>query len=388
MTGESAHILPGVIWITGFSASGKTTVGRRVQALLRDAGHPVIFMDGDDLRSIFAQRWGYTRPERIELARVYFRLCSHLASQGYTVIISAVAMYNEVREWIRTHIPHSVEVYLSVPEDERRRRDSKTKQLYDRMDAAAVMYDEPSDPDLVILNHGDVAAEQAAQQIVDYFLGAVFASADRGRTQHWQAYYGGDQAPQGPSPFAEAVNARIRGASSMLEVGCGNGRDAAYFARAGHRVTAIDVSAAAIDLCRHKHAGTGVAFLTGDLPQIEAQHPGVAYDVVYSRFAVHAMPLQEEEALLRSAARMLSPGGGLFVECRSINDPLARQGEVISPTERIHGHYRRFIVKDEFVKRLVDHGFQVQRVIESNGLAPFADEDPIVIRVEAARAHP
>src|SRR5687768_1986541 len=105
-----------VIWISGFSASGKTTVGRRVEAMLRARGAPVIFLDGDDLRSIFAGRWGYTREERTELARVYFRLCSHLSAQGFTVVICAVAMYAGAREWLKQNVSQAVEVYLDVPE--------------------------------------------------------------------------------------------------------------------------------------------------------------------------------------------------------------------------------------------------------------------------------
>ena len=48
----------GVIWITGFSSSGKTTVGRKAELLLRKKSVNTIFLDGDDLRSIFAGRWG------------------------------------------------------------------------------------------------------------------------------------------------------------------------------------------------------------------------------------------------------------------------------------------------------------------------------------------
>ena len=53
--------MPGVIWITGFSAAGKTTVGRRVAAELQALGLPTIFLDGDDLRSILGSSWGYER---------------------------------------------------------------------------------------------------------------------------------------------------------------------------------------------------------------------------------------------------------------------------------------------------------------------------------------
>ncbi|MBM3368576.1 MAG: adenylyl-sulfate kinase, partial [Betaproteobacteria bacterium] len=96
MTGEG-----GVLWITGYSGAGKTTIGRKVEARLREQGRATVFLDGDDLRRILAGRWGYERSERLELSKVYFRLCSHLASQGVTVVIAAIAMYEEVYEWMR-----------------------------------------------------------------------------------------------------------------------------------------------------------------------------------------------------------------------------------------------------------------------------------------------
>src|SRR5690349_19296873 len=67
----------GLIWITGYSGAGKTTIGRKVEARLRAEGTPTVFLDGDDLRAIFAGRWGYDRQARVELAHIYFRLCSH-----------------------------------------------------------------------------------------------------------------------------------------------------------------------------------------------------------------------------------------------------------------------------------------------------------------------
>ena len=171
----------GVIWITGYSASGKTSVGRKLKASLAADGVAVIFLDGDDLRSIFANRWGYERAERIELAKVYFRLCSHLASQGFTVVISAVAMYDEVRIWLKENVPNAIEAYLDVPEDKRRQRDRQTKGIYKAQDFQK-MYDPPRTPDLSICNYGDIAPDDAANTIKEFFLSkGLNRRTDRGK---------------------------------------------------------------------------------------------------------------------------------------------------------------------------------------------------------------
>lgn len=60
----------GVIWVTGFSSSGKTTVARKVCRILKDRNVSTIFLDGDDLRSIFSNSWGYDRKDR--LSRIAF----------------------------------------------------------------------------------------------------------------------------------------------------------------------------------------------------------------------------------------------------------------------------------------------------------------------------
>ena len=171
----------GLIWITGYSASGKTTVGRIVERRLKERGLTTIFLDGDDLRSILGAKWGYDRDASVELAHVNFRLCSHLAAQGMVVVISAVAMYDEVRTWLKVNVPRSIEVYLDVPEDERRRRDLATKNVYSKMGNIAELYDRPTTPDLSLGNFGDASAEDIAGEIIDHFLSLEAATADVGR---------------------------------------------------------------------------------------------------------------------------------------------------------------------------------------------------------------
>lgn len=387
----SSQVPPGkespgrVIWITGYSSAGKTTIGRLVESELRRRRHSTVFLDGDDLRSIFSGRWGYDRADRVELARVYFRLCSHLASQGHVVVIAAVALYQEAREWLRENVPGVLEVFLDVPEAERRLRDSAGKNVYARAGDMSTMYDGPGEAALRLENHGSATPEAMARQVLAAFDALSTSTASYGRQAHWGDYYSKAKVPVDPSPFAREVGERLEGGSRLLEVGCGNGRDSAFFWSEGHRVVALDASEAAVELARSAHGPTDIDFRHGPLPSV-APVLDTGFDAIYSRFVLHAMPLREEEELLDAAYDLLRPGGRLYVECRSINDPMARLGEVISPTERIHGHYRRFIVKDELVERLASRGLEVESVVESNGLATHGSDDPVVIRVVARKS--
>lgn len=375
---------PTVIWVSGFSASGKTSVGRRLDVLLREQGMRSIFLDGDELRSIFGDRWGYSREERIELARVYFRLCSHLSSQGQTVIIAAVAMYDEVRDWVRENVPGAVQVHLDVPEEERRRRDSQTKQVYDKIGPQSQMYDPPRSPDLVIPNHGDMTSDRSADAILEHIQSVrFFYEADHGRSEHWDEFYSkAAAAPDEPSSFALAYANRVPEGGRVLEVGCGNGRDAAYLASTGgHRVLGVDLSEAAIESCRSRLETDSLTFQAGTITDLPGETE--PFDVIYSRFCLHAMTVPEEDEFVAQAALRLKSGGELLIEARSIEDPLAREGEVISKTERIHGHYRRFIVLEELTAKLEAAGFSLLEAVEVAGVARHGDDDPVVVRVVA-----
>lgn len=375
----------GVIWISGYSASGKTTVGRHVERLLHADGHPTLFLDGDQLRSIFANKWDYTPEERVELALIYFRLCSHLSKQGLIVIISAVAMLDEARKWFKENVDNGLEVYLKVPLDERIRRDSETKNIYNKTTFHNDDYTESKSPDIIINNYGDIKYDEAGRMVVERYLERINKKhADYGRTEYWSEYYKKKITEGNPSPFAKYCLSKLSPNKRILEIGCGNGRDSRYFSENGFNVVALDKSEAAIEDCKQVHENELLIFVCCETSDVQMYHDE-GYDYVYSRFSLHAMTKLEELNALKSAFNLLKNNGLLCIECRSINDTLARKGEVISPTERIDGHYRRFIELVTLEERLKNIGYTIIESIESRGLAVHKDEDPIVIRIIAKK---
>jgi bifunctional enzyme CysN/CysC len=373
----------GLIWITGYSGSGKTTLGRKVDAELRSNGFRSIFLDGDDLRSIFGNVFGYSRQERIQLALIYLRLCSHLQGQGYIVILSAIALFDEAAEWAERNIPKFLQVFLDTPSDELLRRDSLTKKIYKNKINSAELYDEPWVHALKIDAHKLTEINQVAKYIINHFIDIQSISHDLGRTSHWAKFYQGSNVPTFPSPFARHIGNCIN-PGHLLEIGCGNGRDSAYFSSIGHYVTALDLSVIAIEKCEVDHRNFNIRFLSGDV-SILSDEGDEFFDNIYTRFVLHAMPLQEEVVTIKAAHTYLKIGGQIHIECRSINDPMMRLGEVISPTERIFGHYRRFLIMEDLISRLNLAGFEIVSSIESSGLAVFRDEDPVVIRISARK---
>ena len=210
-------------------------------------------------------------------------------------------------------------------------------------------------------------------------------SFNKGLMNHWDEYYKKDNIPDYPSPFAEYVANKLSNQQTILEVGCGNGRDAKFLASQGHLVTGLDRSGEAIELCKKLYSVESLEFFFGTITDI-AKINKKKYGLIYSRFVIHAMSLDEEIKMLNMSHKLLNKDGQFFVECRSINDPLSRKGDILSNTERIEGHYRRFIILEEFKQRLVQVGFKIIKTIESNGLAKFGKDDPVVIRIHAIKA--
>jgi SAM-dependent methyltransferase len=210
-------------------------------------------------------------------------------------------------------------------------------------------------------------------------------SFNKGLVRYWDEYYKKDAAPSFPSPFAGYVANKLRTKQNILEIGCGNGRDSKFFSSKGHHVTGLDRSGKAIELCKSLYSNEPIEFFFGEVTDITKINKK-KYDLIYSRFVVHAMSINEELEMLKTSYQLLNNNGQFFIECRSINDPLSNTGEVLSHTERIEGHYRRFIILEELKQRLIKVGFEIIEAIESNGLANLAEEDPVVIRVEAIKA--
>jgi adenylyl-sulfate kinase len=159
-----------VIWFTGLSAAGKTTIANMVAPELEQRGHLVDVLDGDVVRTHLSKGLGYSKDDRdINIARIAW-VASRLARAGATVVVSAISPYEELRRHARSLVePHApfVEVYVATPLEECARRDPKG--LYaqafagelDDFTGVSAPYEEPSDPELRLDTSGRTPAESA-----------------------------------------------------------------------------------------------------------------------------------------------------------------------------------------------------------------------------------
>lgn len=164
-----------VLWFTGLSGSGKSTIAERVHQELVRRGAEVEYIDGDALREVFPGT-GFTREQREEHLRRTGYMASRLAAHGVTVIASFVSPYRESRDFIRRLCPGFAEIYVSTPLEECERRD--VKGLYARARRGEIRhftgiddpYEPPEHPELT-LDTRAMSVEQSVAAVLDRFGG-------------------------------------------------------------------------------------------------------------------------------------------------------------------------------------------------------------------------
>ena len=373
-----------VYFFTGLSGAGKTTIGGLFHRRLKATKPNVVLLDGDEIRVAFGEDVGYTQDERLRWAGRIFRVCKLLSGQGIDVVVCSIAMYDSVRRWNRENIPNYKEIYIKVSRDTLLQRNQKG--LYTagkNVVGIDLPFEEPQSPDLVVPNDGGRTPLELVEELERVLYPNIVEDAVD-NTAYWNQYYKNRVCSEEPSPFAQYVATLVEPGRRMVELGCGNGRDAVFFAAQGLDITALDMSQEAVSQLQ----GRGIAnaeFLCGDFVNSDIHQPE-SYDYAYSRFTIHSINRNQEQVLLNNLFRGLRSEGRLFIEVRGVNDPLFGKGRQVERNAYFYdNHYRRFIVLDELVASLEQRGFRVEYAQERTGFAPYGNDDPPVIRVVAAK---
>lgn len=373
-----------VYFFTGLSGAGKTTLGGLFHERLKATKPNVVLLDGDEIRVAFGEDVGYTQAERLRWAGRIFRVCKLLSNQGIDVVVCSIAMYESVRQWNRENILNYKEIYIKVSRDTLLRRNQKG--LYTagkNVVGIDLPFDEPQAPDLVVHNDGDKTPLELVTELERALYPSIVENTVD-NTAYWDQYYKNGVCTQDPSPFAQYVGTLVEPGKHLVELGCGNGRDAVYFASQGLRVTALDTSREAISQLNSRNV-PNAEFVCGDFVNSPLHQPS-SYDYAYSRFTLHAVNRNQEQVLLSNLFRGLRPNGRLFIEVRGVNDPLFGKGRQVDRNAFFYdNHYRRFLVLDELVESLEQWGFRVEYAQERTGFAPYGNDDPPVIRIVAIK---
>jgi adenylyl-sulfate kinase len=162
-----------VLWFTGLSGAGKSTIAGKVVAALQAAGEPVELLDGDEVRTHLSAGLGYDKADRDTNIRRIGWVAKLLSRNGVGVVTAAISPYADIRAEVRESVTNFVEVFVDAPLEECRRRD--VKGLYARADAGEIPsftgvsdpYEPPPDPE-VHLHTDTESPEESAERVLSY----------------------------------------------------------------------------------------------------------------------------------------------------------------------------------------------------------------------------
>src|SRR5438093_13787349 len=148
-----------VIWLTGLSGAGKTTIELQLATKLMQQEFKVELLDGDAIRNELSADLGFSRQDRREQIRRVVYLCKLLSKNGITCIVSVISPYRDLRNLAREEIRKVspfIEVFVKCSLESCIKRD--TKELYKKVLSGVISnfigvqapHEEPLTPDVLL----------------------------------------------------------------------------------------------------------------------------------------------------------------------------------------------------------------------------------------------
>lgn len=204
--------------------------------------------------------------------------------------------------------------------------------------------------------------------------------------KYWKNYYEKQEAPVQASLFAQYVLKNyLKEKSSLVEFGCGNGRDSLFFALHGVNVVAIDQCENEISVLSRNNKFQNIKFVCDDFTKLGEMG---SFDSAYSRFTLHSITEKEENDTIKWAYEHLKKNGKLLVEARGKKNELYKLGTPVKGEQDAYvyeEHSRRFVDMDKLCNKLTKMGFNIVSAEEKAGFAPFGDTDYVFMRIVALK---
>jgi adenylyl-sulfate kinase len=174
-----------VLWLTGLSGAGKSTVAAKLGPALAERGHRVELLDGDEVRTNLCQGLGFSREDRdTNIARIGY-VAGKLATHGVAVLVAAISPYREARDRVRAAVDNFVEIHVAAPVSTCAERD--VKGLYAKALAGEIKnftgvsdpYEPPLAAEIVLHTEAESVDESVHQVLAWLEAHQLTARADR-----------------------------------------------------------------------------------------------------------------------------------------------------------------------------------------------------------------
>jgi adenylylsulfate kinase len=162
-----------VLWLTGLSGAGKSTVAAKLAPALAERGHRVELLDGDEVRTNLCQGLGFSRADRdTNIARIGY-VANKLAKHGVAVLVAAISPYRAARDQVRGGVDHFIEVHVAAPVSTCAERD--VKGLYAKALSGEIPhftgvsdpYEPPLQPEIVLHTETD-SVDDSVHQVITW----------------------------------------------------------------------------------------------------------------------------------------------------------------------------------------------------------------------------
>ena len=379
-----------VIWITGLAGAGKTTISQELFLKLKKEYKNVVLLDGDVFRNIFQEERDFSLQGRLRVAKKISALCSFLSKNGLIVICATISLFDEIYKLNRQNIVNYLEVFVQCDFEELLKRDKKN--LYTLAKQGKIKnvigvdleYDKPI-PHYTINNSNKQDLKANVDSLYKRVKEFLSHSKNVDDLNYWEHYYSVRLKSEKETPFAEfCMKNFFKEGQTLIELGCGNGRDSIYFSKNGMEAIGVDQCENIISFLNKKYKNDKLSFMVDDFTNLSCDKK---YDVVYSRFTLHSITSQEQSKVFEWAQHVLKVGGYFCIEARGYKNSLYKMGipeEGEKDAFIFESHFRRFLDFEVVVKNMQSK-FNIVYAAEDKDFAPFKNENDYFVRIIARK---
>jgi adenylylsulfate kinase len=184
--GQKTAQKPCVLWFTGLSGSGKSTVANALEEVLFHNGNFTYLLDGDNVRHGLNKDLGFDERSRVENIRRIGEVAKLFVDSGLIVLTAFISPFQNDRDTVRTLLQEGefIEVFVDTPIEVCEQRDPKG--LYEKARQGEIKnftgidspYEIPKNPEIHVKND-DISIEEVCRQIYDYLVQKGYISAKK-----------------------------------------------------------------------------------------------------------------------------------------------------------------------------------------------------------------